>query len=209
MAGAFPSPTVPQRGTRFLDLVDFPVQTTAGPLSPPPLRPGKPRSGLHPHPDSGDQRARSAAACADGRLDRSDLEARLPGVALSRVATPEAGPGAGTAYLRAERFSHLLFRLGGGLGDRRLRHPGLQGQGGAQWGDPATAADRIATRQRALAQRTRRGQRSRHWKRAISALRQPWRERARRQWPRWGKWSWQSQHSAPARRGTPETRVHR
>ena len=60
----------------------------------------------------------------------------------------------GAAHLRAERPGHLLLRLGGVIGDRRLRHPRLEGQGGAQRGDAAAAADGAAPRQWALAERT-------------------------------------------------------
>src|SRR5918994_5539728 len=109
MAGPLASPAVPRRRARFLDLVDLPVQAAAGPLSAAPLRPGQPGPGLHPHPDGGDQRARPAEACAGGRLYRSDLEARLPGVALPRVAPAETDPGPGATHLRAERPGHLLF----------------------------------------------------------------------------------------------------
>ena len=83
MAGPPPSPAPLGRRARFLDLVDFPVQAAAGALSPAPLRPGRPRPGLYPHPDGGDQRPRPAEACPDGRLHRPDLEARLPGVAAT------------------------------------------------------------------------------------------------------------------------------
>src|SRR3954451_11172681 len=109
MAGPLSSPSIPQCRARLLDLVDLPVQAAAGPLSAAPLRPRQPGPGLHPHPDGGDQRARPAEACADGRLHRSDLEARLPGVALSRLAAAETNPGTGAAHLRAERSGHLLL----------------------------------------------------------------------------------------------------
>src|SRR5829696_6094487 len=38
MAGPLPSPAIPQRRARLLDLVDLPVQAAAGPLSPALLR---------------------------------------------------------------------------------------------------------------------------------------------------------------------------
>src|ERR671921_2737282 len=118
MAGPLSSPAIPQCRARLLDLVDLPVQAAAGPLSAAPLRPGQPGPGLHPHADGGDQRARPTEACADGGLYRSDLEARLPGVALYRLATAEASPRARAPHLRAGRPGHLLLRLGGDVGDR-------------------------------------------------------------------------------------------
>src|SRR5687767_9635782 len=106
MAGALASPAIPRCRARLLDLVDLPVQATAGPLSAAPLRPGQPGPGLHPHADGGDQRARPAEACAGGRLYRSDLEARLPGVALPRLTAAETDPRPGAAHLRARRSGH-------------------------------------------------------------------------------------------------------
>src|ERR671913_943569 len=98
MVGTLASPAIPRCRARLLDLVDLPVQAAAGPVPAASLRPGQPRSDLYPHADGGDQRARPAEARAYSCLDRPDLEARLPGVTLPRVAAAETDARSGAAH---------------------------------------------------------------------------------------------------------------
>ncbi|CAA9547080.1 MAG: hypothetical protein AVDCRST_MAG59-1402, partial [uncultured Thermomicrobiales bacterium] len=106
-------PAAARARARLLHLVGLPVQAAAGGLPAAPLRPTPARPRLHPHPDRGDLGARPAQVGAGGGLDRPDLEAGVPGVALHLLAPVPADAGAGAADLRAERPGRLVLRLGG------------------------------------------------------------------------------------------------